>query len=132
MNRLLILRLTAVSLAIVALVLVSAAASWHPELTDSFPAADQVLHEAPDSIRLWFNQEPELELAEMSLEGESGTVEMGDVQATNDPKSFKARVLTELGSGSYRVTWRAAGSDGHVIRGAYDFEVHAHTGVARN
>jgi methionine-rich copper-binding protein CopC len=48
---------------------------------------------------------------------------MGKAEKTDDPQSFKAKVMEHLDPGSYRVVWRAAGSDGHAIRGRYDFEV---------
>ncbi len=119
-------RALSVTLALSGLIVARAASTvWHLALTDSFPKEDQVLAESPDIIRLWFNQEPELALAGISLEGENGEVEMGKAQNTDDPKSFKADVLQPLGTGSYRVVWRAAGSDGHVIRGRYNFEVRA-------
>jgi len=112
--------------AAVALVFVSTAALvWHLELTDSFPKADQKLAESPDSILLWFSQAPDLALAAIDIEGENGAVEMGKPQATSDPKSIKALVLGVLEPGAYRVNWRAAGSDGHAMRGGYDFEVRA-------
>jgi methionine-rich copper-binding protein CopC len=53
---------------------------------------------------------------------------MGKPQATDDPKSFKAEVLEQIEAGSYQVIWRAAGSDGHAIRGRYGFEVRSVAG----
>lgn len=121
-------RTLSITAALSSLMVASAASSvWHLDLTDSFPKKDQVLAESPDTIRLWFNEEPELALAGISLEGENGKVETGKARETDDPKSFKADVLEQLPPGSYRVAWRAAGSDGHVIRGRYNFEVQAGT-----
>jgi hypothetical protein len=53
------------------------------------PQADAVLSKAPDSIRLWFNQAPELALAAISLEGEDGIIDVGSVLETDDAKSIK-------------------------------------------
>lgn len=100
-----------------------AAGTRHLYLTKSYPSADQVLQQPPDTIRLWFNEEPELALAAVALEGPSGSVDVGKSQQTDDSKSFKATITGQLEAGSYRVTWRAAGGDGHAIRGRYDFEV---------
>lgn len=110
----------------------TAATGWHLHLSDSFPKTDAMLTEAPDSVRLWFNEEPELALAAISLDGEHGAVEMSEVRKTDDSKSIKAEVLGEVVPGEYRVTWRAAGDDGHVVRGSFDFMVHAHVGSERN
>ncbi len=100
-----------------------AAGARHLHLTKSFPAADQILQQPPDTVRLWFSEEPELALAAVGLEGPGGKVDMGKPEPTSDPKSFKAMVIGQLEAGSYRITWRAAGADGHAIRGRYDFEL---------
>ena len=110
----------------------TAATVWHLHLTDSFPKTDAMLTAAPDSVRLWFNEEPELALAAISLEGEHGAVELGAVQKTSDSKSIRAEVLGEMGPGDYRVRWRAAGADGHAVRDSFDFMVHAHSATERN
>jgi len=121
-------RTLSITVAFSSLIVASAASSvWHIALTASYPQSDQVLSESPDTIRLWFNEEPELVLAGISLEGENGKVETGKARETDDPKSLKTDVLEKLPPGSYRVAWRAAGSDGHVIRGRYNFEVRAGT-----
>jgi methionine-rich copper-binding protein CopC len=102
-----------------------AASYWHLDLLDSFPKADQVLTESPDTLRFWFNQEPDLPLAAASIDGPTGRVKVGEAQPTDDPKSFKVDVLERLDPGSYKVVWRAAGSDGHAIRGRLNFEIRA-------
>ena len=99
------------------------AGARHLHLTKSFPAADQILQQPPDTVRLWFSEEPELALAAVGLEGPGGKVDMGKPEPTSDPKSFKAMLIGQLEAGSYRITWRAAGADGHAIRGRYDFEL---------
>jgi methionine-rich copper-binding protein CopC len=82
------------AVALSALILASTAASrFHLSLTKSFPTADQVLTEAPDTIRLWFNQEPEMALAAIGLEGPDGKVEMGKAETTDDPKSCNPRTI---------------------------------------
>jgi methionine-rich copper-binding protein CopC len=110
----------------------TAASMWHLHLTDSFPKADAMLTAAPDSVRLWFNEGPELALAAIGLEGEHGAVELSAVQTTDDSKSIKAAVLGDVVPGMYRVTWRAAGDDGHAVRGSFEFMVHAHLSSERN
>jgi copper transport protein len=101
------------------------AASLHLRLTKSSPQQDQVLVAAPDSVRLWFSEEPEFALSAIGIEGANGKIDVAKVEKTDDATSFKAQVLGDLPPGKYRVTWRTAGSDGHAIRGRYDFEVRA-------
>ena len=128
MNKLSMGRVTSIAIALSCLAVVSMAASyWHRDLLDSFPKADQVLTESPDTVRFWFNQEPDLPLAAASIDGPAGSVKMGKAQKTDDPMSFKVDVLEELATGSYRIVWRAAGSDGHAIRGRYNFELRVAT-----
>ncbi len=101
------------------------AASLHLRLTKSYPQQDQVLAAAPDSVRLWFSEDPEFALSAIGIEGVDGKIDMAKVEKTDDATSFKAQVMGDLSPGKYRVTWRTAGSDGHAIRGRYDFEVRA-------
>ena len=58
----------AIALSTLIFVSVAASAAWHLDLTASFPKADQVLAESPDTVRLWFNQVPGLSLAGISLD----------------------------------------------------------------
>jgi methionine-rich copper-binding protein CopC len=101
----------------------AATTAVHLRLTASHPAADEVLPGAPDTVRLWFSEAPEQSLSAIGIEGAQGRIELGDVEATDDPTSIKAQVKGELPPGDYGVTWRAAGLDGHVVRGSYEFTV---------
>ncbi len=123
-----ILRRGATALA-TALMLVAVAvtglAALHLRMTDSLPKEDQTVTEAPTEIRVWFNQETTLAVSRLALQGPEGSVEMGKAVATDNPKSFKAGVIGTLTPGSYRVTWRTAGDDGHVLRGRFSFTLAA-------
>ena len=64
-----VVRPLSIAIAFCTLIFVSVAASaWHLDLTASYPKADEVLTESPDTIRLWFTQVPELALAGISLD----------------------------------------------------------------
>ena len=80
-----------------------------------------MIQESPKIIQPWFSQSTELSVSNVGLEGPSGSVDLGDVQGTDDPTSFKATVPNSLGEGEYQVSWRTAGDDGHVLRGEYSF-----------
>lgn len=95
----------------------------HLRLTKSAPSADAVIQQSPDVIQLWFSQNTELSVSNVGLEGPNGSVDLGDVQGTDDPTSFMATVPSSLGKGEYQVSWRTAGDDGHVLRGEYSFSV---------
>lgn len=103
--------------------LTAATTAVHLRLTASYPAADDILSAPPDTVRLWFSEAPERSLSAIRIEGADGDVEMGKVEGTDHPTSIRAEVLGELPPGDYRVAWRTAGSDGHVMRGSYQFGV---------
>ena len=45
------------------------------------------------------------------------------VKATEDKLSIAVAVTSPLPAGKYTVTWKTAGTDGHVIRGSFGFTV---------
>lgn len=94
----------------------------HMRLVKSFPAKDQVVHQAPSDIQLWFSQAPELALTKVRLVGpEDATVKVGKAVATDDDKSVKLAIVDSLPEGAYSVTWQTAAPDGHKVSGEYAF-----------
>lgn len=108
---------------LLAVISVPAVGALHLRLTKSQPSADTVIHESPEAIQLWFSESTELSVSGLGLEGPGGSIDLGKVEAAGDPTSFKAAVLGSLDQGEYRVSWRTAGDDGHVLRGEYSFTV---------
>ena len=111
-----------------ALVLTGASAgsavAWHNHLTKSTPAANEKVATSPAVIRLWFAEKPVPAFTTISLlKPDSSKVEIGKTKATDDSLSVSAEVSKTLAPGSYTVTWRTAGDDGHAIRGKYGFTV---------
>jgi len=97
--------------------------SAHMALTKSMPEEGVVLRTPPEEIQLWFTQEPDPAVSRVALGGPSGDVEIGETRVTAE-KSVVAAVPA-LGSGTYVVSWRTAGDDGHVQRGEFSFTVQA-------
>lgn len=94
----------------------------HMRLVKSFPAEDQVVHQAPTDIQLWFSQAPELALTKVRLAGpEDAAVTVAKAVATDDVKSVKLAIVDSLPEGRYTVTWQTASPDGHKVRGEYAF-----------
>ena len=94
----------------------------HMRLVKSFPAEDQVVHQAPADIQLWFSQAPELALTKVRLLGpEDVTVTVAKAVATDEVKSVKLAIVDSLPEGNYSVTWQTASPDGHKVRGEYAF-----------
>jgi copper resistance protein C len=96
--------------------------SAHLKLTRSAPAADDVLDSSPDVLQLWFSEEPVLLLSGVTLTGTRGPIKLEPLRAGGD-RSVVARVGATLEPGAYRMEWKAAGDDGHVISGMVPFSI---------
>lgn len=107
------------------LVLLAVATAFaHLAVTKTMPDADAVVTKSPQQIEVWFTQDPDPAISQLSLEGPSGTVKLGDTKVS-DEKSLMAMISGTLAFGSYTVSWRTAGDDGHVRRGDFVFNVRA-------
>jgi len=111
---------------VVLLALTFATGGWggaaHNRLTKSAPETDAVLTAAPDQVRLWFAEKPSVPLSSITLAGPGDAkVPLGKVRATDDPLSIAAAITGALPPGTYTVSWKTSGDDGHVIRGTFRF-----------
>jgi methionine-rich copper-binding protein CopC len=108
------------------LVAMAAAAtlSAHMAFLKSTPDKDATLSESPGQVQVWFTQDPEPSVSQLTLEGPSGEVALGETKV-GDEKSLVATVPATLALGNYTVKWRSAGDDGHVLRGDIAFSVRA-------
>ena len=88
------------------------------------PAEDAALAEAPSELQVWFTQDPEPAVSQLSLEGPTGDIALGGTTVASD-RSIVAALEDTLGPGKYTVKWRSAGDDGHVMRGDFSFTVRA-------
>ncbi len=107
-----------------ALVALSApSASAHASLLTSAPAANSVLEVGPPEIVLSFDEDIEAPLSNISLFDGTGTkVEIGAPAAGAQGSVVSATVPT-LTDGIYAVVWRVTSADGHVVDGAFSFQV---------
>lgn len=111
---------------IMALLLIGAvgSAAQHLRLTGSSPAKDTTVAEPPREIRLSFSLKPELALVRINLASASGAkVATGKPARTRDSLTVSAPVEGRLAAGGYSVSWQAASTDGHPIRGTFGFTV---------
>lgn len=124
MNRNMIRGVAAALLGIVALAaLPSSTVSAHAALETSTPAANSVLEESPPQIVLDYDEDIEASLASIKVFGSDGTaVEVGAPVAGADASIVQAD-LPKLDDGLYAVTWRVSSADGHVVDGAFSFQV---------
>lgn len=100
----------------------------HFQLTKSAPAKDAHVMGSPSEIRLWFSQEPQEGSTSIRLVAPGGSeAPTGDVvQDADDPTVFSVPVTGTLANGTYTVSWRALGQDGHVVRDSFSFMVMVH------
>lgn len=96
-------------------------AAMHNQLLKADPAANSEVAGSPKELRLWFSQKPDAGLTTIALLGaDSSSGPVGPVEAA-DSSSVRVTVAQELVPGRYRVRWKTASDDGHVIRGNYVF-----------
>ena len=121
MNR--ILRILVISAAL----LVPSRAWAHAHLKRSDPAAGAKLTAAPQLIRLWFSEKPELSMTFASLRDSTGmTFPLGAaVREASGQTGIAFQVLSILSPGRYTLAWRTAASDGHPSSGKLTFAILA-------
>lgn len=113
-----------------ALCLWSVPLSAHVKLTRSAPAPDAVLESPPSALQLWFSEEPLLLMSAITLTGPTGAIKLEAPRAGGD-RSLIVPVGAKLEPGAYRIAWKTAGDDGHVISGTVNFSVKARTPPAQ-
>ena len=98
---------------------------FHIELRTSFPAADQVLEDAPQEIRLEFSTTPDTARSTFSLRGPEGAIQLDTIRwdAAEEPTVLRARVVGEMPPGDYLISWVAAPVDDHGGRGRISFSI---------
>ena len=112
-------------LALTAVVLGAWRAPFHLHLVKSTPAANATVAAAPDSLRLWFSQAPELKLTTVKLTGPGAAAVALTALAKGDSGLVLAVVKGRMAPGPYTVAWRTMSKDGHVVRGTFAFRVGA-------
>jgi copper transport protein len=101
----------------------------HASLEASVPAANSVLESGPSSIVLDFDEAVDAGLASIRLFDQTGAeVPLGTPTRVGDSSIVQA-TAPELGDGTYAVVWRVASVDGHVVDGAFSFQIGTTGGV---
>lgn len=107
--------------AVLASVLVLGAAppsAAHDQLTGTSPSDGESVSRVPDAVELRFNQ-PVLQLgAAVRVTGPGGEAAVGDPQLLGEVVRQDLRAAP---AGTYQVSWRVTGSDGHPLTGEFTF-----------
>ena len=120
-----------VSALISAIVLVAGGStvSAHAGLVSSTPAANSVLESSPDLVTLTFDEPIAANLASIQLFNQSRQmVPIGDPAGLSDPSIVQAD-LPVLDPGTYAIVWRVSSVDGHVVDGAFSFQIGTSSGI---
>lgn len=111
-------------LAAAAALVPAAPVAAHAGLESSTPSASSVLEEAPSSIVLDFDEAVEASLASIEVFDQGrAPVDVGLPEAVGGDASIVTADLPDLGDGVYVVVWRVTSVDGHVVDGAFSFQI---------
>ncbi len=103
---------------VLAALMLGPAAAAHSPLKQTAPSDGAVLEAAPPAIRLEF-ADP-VRLVSVALSGPGTDADLAVPAAGAARHEF---AVPELSAGSYRVEWRGMAEDGHVMSGAFSFEI---------
>jgi len=110
--------------ALASLALPAASASAHAGLESSTPGSSSVLEESPEAIVLDFDEAVEAPLTTIGLfDADARPIEVGVPVAVSGDDTIVQASLPELADGLYAVSWRITSVDGHVIDGAFSFQI---------
>ena len=122
------IRATAAAIALLAssMLLISPSALAHAALTRSQPEGASSLSQPPAQVELWFSEQPEPRLSQVTVSDEQGQpVDVGPLRpAPGDSLSLIEQLRPDLPKGTYTVSWRTTSTrDGHVLGGSFAFSV---------
>ncbi len=103
-------------------------ASAHASLQSSTPSANSVLEVGPTEMVLDFDEGIETSLTSIALYDATGRVIPLDTPVAGPDDSIVVAAVpsssaSALGDGVYAVIWRVTSADGHVVEGAFSFQV---------
>jgi hypothetical protein len=107
------------------LVLAAPTANAHSELVSANPAAASNIQELPQQIEIEFNEEL-LNLGSgnsVSVISPSGE-DLGMGETSTDGATITRLLNTTSELGSFKVSYRVASADGHVLNGSYTFNLN--------
>lgn len=115
---------------VLALVLLGSPALAHDELLSTTPLADSTVEAGPIPVILSFGEAPmKLPFGQGNLiavaNAETGQ-QLGPACAKIEGNTLKT-TLNLSGDGEYKVLWRVASADGHILTGDFKFKVVNHS-----
>ena len=112
-----------VTFGVLALLLVLAGAAFAQlKVSNTSPEDGAALSGPVRTLRVWFNQEPDLPLSKLELSGPNGPLSVEGLHTMGE-KDLMARVSGRMPDGAYTASWQTAGDDGHVLSGEWTFTI---------
>lgn len=103
--------------------------SAHASLRETTPFDGETVAEAPDEVSWTFNEEVTSTSGALRIFDSAGErVDTGE-QSQPGPEQLTVGMRDDVGPGSYVATYRVASADGHLIRGAFVFQVGDGAGI---
>jgi len=106
--------------AAIALSTVALPAHAHPHLQAATPADGSLIASSPASVALTFSEGTRLTAAWLQR-GTEAKQKLG--LPTQQPATRVTVALPKLAAGSYLLSWRAVGDDGHIVPGQLGFTI---------
>jgi methionine-rich copper-binding protein CopC len=97
-------------------------AAGHSLLVESIPAANAVLATPPRHLVLRFNNRIEKKLSRVRVVGRDGARRDVAVAVTGRADTLTG-ALPALEPGPWRLEWQVLSTDGHVVSGAFSFQL---------
>ncbi|MXX75927.1 MAG: copper resistance protein CopC [Holophagales bacterium] len=116
------LRIVVAFSAVALLLVLAAAAPPHLKVSNTSPEDGATLSGPVRTLRVWFNQEPDVPLSKLELTGPTGPLSVEGLHTMGE-KDLMARVSGRMPDGSYTAKWQTAGDDGHVLTGEWTFTI---------
>ena len=96
----------------------------HARLESSDPARRAALDQAPDAIRLRFNEEIEPDYSKVVVENAKGeAVASGATRVSADDPKLLILDVPSLPAGTYTVKFEVLSVDGHRVKQSYPFTI---------
>ncbi|MFZ5674370.1 MAG: copper homeostasis periplasmic binding protein CopC [Pseudomonadota bacterium] len=117
------LALIRISIFAISLSTFSSAALAHASIVAASPA-DQSKGPSPSAVEINFNEIVNLAFSRLTLRGEDGALVLtGALTIVPGGKGLIVPIKAKLPEGLYSVEWTVLSSDGHKLKGKYNFTV---------
>jgi methionine-rich copper-binding protein CopC len=115
-------RLRALAVAATLLLVPTPAALAHTPLKSTTPKKNSTQHSSVKEVRATFKAKMQTGIIEITKSGSTVALKSSGLISANK-RVIRAVPRSPLGSGTYKVSWRARAGDGHSEKGSWTFKV---------